>query len=195
MRFIKVMLEGLSPLLCNSAVGGMDDSHPLFAERKELATKRKPTPDDMGRLRVLDAYLSLWRNPDDTPGFPPGGIRSAIEAAARKTKDGGLVREGMMVFGTRLDWDRSLGESALDIAQNEDARLTVPVCQGGKTRILRTRAVFNDWSLAVHIGYEPSIIEGAQIVRFLEIAGKPDRDRRLAARQVRRHLRALRSVR
>ena len=171
MRFIQLILRGLSPLLCNSAAA-MDPGNPLHAEKRELGRKREAsrTPEDAGRLAFIDTYLSMWRTADDLPTFPPGGVRAALEAAARKTKDGPSVREGLIVFGCSLRWDRNLGATCREIAASESARLTVPVAQQ-RARILRTRAIFREWSLIADVGHEPTVVEEDAIIRFAEIAG------------------------
>jgi len=172
MRYAKLTIKGLSGLLCSSA-GAMDDTHPLYAERRELAktSDGKRTPEQTGRLRFLDAFLSMWRTPDDLyPTFPANGIRRVLEDAAKKTRDGGTVREGLLVHSAVFDWDRSLGETCEALANNLEARLTIPVNQSNR-RVLRTRALFRDWSITACIEYDPQIITEARIRRFAEIGG------------------------
>lgn len=173
LQYLQFVLQGVSALLTNSA-GAMDPFHPLAIEKRDLAAKKESSrsPTEIGRLRWIDAFRSAYQTPDGKPTFPTGGIRAVIDEAARKSRQGPKVKQGLLVFGLTFDWDHSLGETVSELASNEAARLTVPVMQQGKNRVLRTRMVFPvPWSITANIGFEPDLLAPEDIKRFLDIAG------------------------
>ena len=66
---------------------------------RRAATGPSPTTQ---RLVELECQNSLWLGPQGSPEIPVGAIRSCLEGAARKVRQGGQVREA-------CQWRREIG--------------------------------------------------------------------------------------
>ena len=84
-----VRIDGTQPIIMHSAAG-MDPSIPANIEKAEITRKRgsNRTAADEERLRQLECLTSLWLDAEGRPAIPPAAIRSCIETAARKLKQG-----------------------------------------------------------------------------------------------------------
>ena len=122
--------------------------------RKELSrltnvTTSKRTPDQNQRIAEIECEFAIYWQAD-RPIITAPVFRSAIEQAARVTKDGPRVRRGLQVLDTTFD-------SPLITAANGDrhalitAAATQHVVKVGQQRIIRTRGGFPEWR--AHGGY------------------------------------------
>lgn len=171
MRY-QVTIIGISPLIQHSAAG-LDPKLPANIEKAEIARKKgsNRTEQDDARLRQLETLTSLWLDEDDQATIPPHALRACIEQAARKLKQGPQVREGLIVTRTitfAYD-DERLGATAGALSNN--AQFTVPVVVG-RSRILRTRAKFDDWSAVFEIEVDEELVDQQQLETWLDIAGR-----------------------
>ena len=100
-------ITGVSPLIMHNGAAGLDTRSPLSREIAEITSKRggNRTPVDDKRLRELECQRSLYLDADERPTLPEAALRALIEAGARKTKQGPLVREGLMIESVRFDYD------------------------------------------------------------------------------------------
>ena len=111
MRY-RITIRGVSPLLCHNGAAGLDTRSAANIEKAEITAKRAGdrTEADELRLRELECLTSLYLDESGAPTFPPAALRSNIEYAARKLRQGPLVREGLIVEAVeRFDYDPALG--------------------------------------------------------------------------------------
>lgn len=152
---------------------GMDPSIPANIEKAEITRKRgsNRTAADEERLRQLECLTSLWLDAEGRPAIPPAAIRSCIETAARKLKQGPQVREGLVVLSTRFEYDTGrYGEVVDDLIKN--CQFTVPVVIN-RSRVLATRAMFDvPWSCEFEVETDPELVDAGQLDRWLDIAGR-----------------------
>ena len=167
-----VRIEGTQPIIMHSAAG-MDPSTPANIERGEITRKRgsNRTAADEERLRQLDCLTSFWLDPEGRPTIPPAAFRSCIETAARKLRQGPQVREGLVVLGSRFEYDAGrYGETIDDLIKN--CQFTVPVVIN-RSRVMATRAMFDvPWSCEFDVDTDPELVDAAQMERWLDIAGR-----------------------
>ena len=100
-------ITGVSPLIMHNGATGLDTRSSLSREIAEIATKRggNRTEVDDRRLRELECHRSLYLDDDERPTLPGAALRAMIETAARKTKQGPLVREGLMIESVTFGYD------------------------------------------------------------------------------------------
>ena len=94
-----------------------------------------------------------------------------IETAARKTKQGSLVREGLMIESVtfRYDVDR-YGDDVKKLS--ETAQFVAPVVVG-RQRILRTRARFDcPWSVIGIADVDPQQVDKDKLTAWLDTGGR-----------------------
>ena len=169
----EVKIKGIRPIIQNNGAAGLDTRSPANIEKAEIARKRgsNRTVTDDERLRELECQISLYLDERGAPTIPEAAIRSCIETAARKLKQGPQVREGLMVSEVvSFDYDRERYGATVD-ELGKTAQFTVPVKEG-QARIERTRAKFDEWSLTFRLDTDEELVDQTQLVSWLDIAGR-----------------------
>ena len=171
MRY-RVEIKGLGGIIQHNGAAGLDVRSPANLEKAEIARKRgsNRTASDDARLAELECQTSLWLDAGGAPTIPEGAIRSMIETAARKMKQGPQVREGLMVERVvSFDYDRSMGTTAEELGKS--AQFTVGVVVQ-RNRILRTRAKFDPWGCTFVLDVDDELCDQEQIETWLDIGGR-----------------------
>ena len=169
--YYRVTLTGISPLIMHNGAAGMDKRSPANIEKAEISRKKTTdrTEADDERMRELQCQTSLWLH-DGAPTVEASAIRKCLETAARKLKQGAQVREGMTVWSVDgFDYDKRLGTTMEELGRN--AQFTVPVVVQ-RSRVERTRAKFDAWSVTFTIEADAELIDQRQLESWLEIAGR-----------------------
>ena len=167
----KCKIEGIAPLLMHSGKG-LDPRHPLKIEIAKITSKgSKRTDADEDQLREHECAVALWLDNNDKPTIPTNAIRSSIEKAAKKSKEGAAVREGLLVLDSKFTYDTSrYGKTLKELSIS--TQYTVGVNVNGKG-VMRTRAMFETpWSCEISIDTDDSLIEKSQLTNWLTISGQ-----------------------
>ena len=174
----KVVIEGIGKgpeagLLMHSAVG-LDPEADQNREQLEITRKKGSdrTESENRRLRELDVEKSLWLDGDGVPTIPAAAIRSCIETAARKLKQGPKVREGLIVDSVdEFKYDEKRYGKTIE-KLNTTTQFTVPVSVQ-RARVLRTRAQFETpWSCTFRLDCDDDLVGENQLRQWLDIAGR-----------------------
>ena len=167
-----IEIVGRSPIIMHSSAGLLTGT-PISREIAEIAAKKgkNRTVTDDARLAELETRRSIWwSDRKEAPVIPAGAIRSCIETAARTLKQGPLVRRGMVVNDDATfvyDADR-YGRTLEELGRNCQFQNPVVV---SRARIIRTRALFEDWSAKFELAVDKSLIDAIHLADWLEIAG------------------------
>ena len=168
-----VEIRGLRPIIHHSGTG-IDPKHPANIEKSALAriTASNRTEADEDRLAELECQLALWLDQDGKPTIPAAAIRSCIETAARRLRQGPQVREGLTVERVHeftYDVDRYGGDLER-LVQTTQFRIGVVV---QRQRILRTRAMFEPpWGCTFVLDCDDQLVDQQQLEAWLDIAGR-----------------------
>lgn len=168
-----VEIRGLRPIIHHSGTG-IDPKHPANIEKSALAriTASNRTEDDEARLAELECQVALWLDEDGRPTIPAAALRSCIETAARRLRQGPQVREGLVVDRVhefRYDVDR-YGDELTKLVQTTQFRIGVVV---QRQRILRTRAMFEPpWGCRFTLDCDDELVDQQQLEAWLDIAGR-----------------------
>ena len=168
----EITIKSESPLIMHNGAAGLDTRSTANIEKATLVKKKgsNRTVTDEARIRELDCQTSLWLDARGAATIPPGAIRRMIENAARKTKQGGDVREGLIVTAVKFDYDReALGETIEDLGRKAQHTVGVVVM---KARILRTRAKFDEWSATFVVDAEPELVDKQKLASWLEVGSR-----------------------
>lgn len=168
----RITIRGISPLIQHNGAAGLDTRSPANIEKAEIARKKgsNRTETDEIRLRELETQTSLWLDPQGLPTIPAGAVRSCLEQAARKLRQGPQVREGLIVSEiNEFDYDRSLGTSVEELGRSVQFTTGVVV---QRSRILRTRAKFDEWGLTFTVDVDDELVDEEQLLSWLDIAGR-----------------------
>ncbi len=169
----RIKVSGLSPIIHHNGAAGLDTRSPVSREIATIAAKRgtNRTAADDDRLRELEAQRSLWLDESGAPAIPATAIRAAIEAGARKRKQGPKVRGGLVVLSTSFQYDqKKYGTGIRELGRS--TQFTVPVVVKS-SRILRTRARFDTpWSCTFKVAVDDEEIDQDNLLEWLDIAGR-----------------------
>jgi len=166
-------ISGISAILMHNGAAGLNTRSAVSREIATITAKRggNRTETDDERLRQLECQRSLWLDAGGAPAIPATAVRAAIEAGARKRKQGPQVRGGLVVLETVFEYDRERYGATLEEIGGK-AQFTVPVLVKG-SRVNRTRARFEPpWSCTVTVDVDGELIDREQLLEWLEIAGR-----------------------
>lgn len=167
----RIRIKGASPVIHHAGIG-IDPELPINKEIARLASKKASvrTETENIRIRDLETIKSLWLD-GDKPTVPSAAIRSCIEKAARKFKEGPAVREGLIVTESIFEYDMEAYGSDLEEI-GKTTQFTVPVVVQ-RSRILRTRAKFDPpWSVAFVVDTDPDLVDSEKLWKWLDVAGR-----------------------
>ena len=168
-----VTIRGIRPIIMHNGTAGLDTRSPANLEKAEIARKKgsNRTASDDERLRELECQTALYLDESGAPTLPAAAIRSMIERAARKPKQGPQVREGLIVDDVlAFDYDRERYGVTLE-ELSKTTQFTVPVVVQ-RNRILRARARFDDWCCTFSLDTDPEQVDGDQLDNWLDIGGR-----------------------
>ena len=165
---LTIECTGVSPLLMHSDRA----SDPLSEEAQwlsEISGKRQKTAADIVELARREFHCSLYLDPAGRPTIPIDNVHSCFYAAAKRRKEGPLFSGSFTVSGVRFDYEGPDEPEALWEEQNTFVdRRSVKV---GSARVIRTRAIFPEWSLAITAEHDPEVANLFNIRLWAEIAG------------------------
>ena len=165
---LKIDCTGVSPLLMHSDRA----SDPLSREAQwisEIAGKRRRTEAEAVELARREFHCSLYLDPAGRPTVPIDNVHSCLYAAARRRKEGPLFSGSFTVSSVRFEYEGPDDPDALWERQETFVdRRSVKV---GTSKVIRTRAVFPEWSLRVAAEHDPEVADLFHIRQWAEIAG------------------------
>ena len=166
-----VRIDGVEAIIHHS-VAGMLPGNAITAAIKDITSKRgtNKTESDISRLYQLETINALWLDDAKRPTVPPQAIRACIEEAARKSKQGPDVREGLVVGASSFTYDEDRYGTSLDDLMDSTQFHTVVVVQ--RSKVVRTRAKFDlPWSVEFKLDCDDTLVDAAKLERWLTIAG------------------------
>lgn len=165
---LQIQCTGVSPLLMNSDRG----SDPLSREAQwlnEIAGKRQKTEAETVELARRQFHCSLYVDPAGRPTVPIDNVHSCFYAAARRRKEGPMFSGSLTVSSTKFEYEGPDDPDALWEQQEKFVdRRSVRV---GTSRVIRTRAIFPEWSLAITAEHDLEVADLFHIRQWVEIAG------------------------
>ena len=169
-----IRIEGTTGLIQHAGTG-LDQTSEANTEIAQLVKKTdsERTQEERNRITTLEVIKSIWFDSKGAPSVPVAAIRSCIERAARKLKQGPAVREGLIVVSSRFEWDEQRYGGLDNIeALCMAVKFTVPVVVG-RSRILRTRALFEPpWAVEFRLDTDPELIDENKLRAWMDIAGR-----------------------
>ena len=165
-----IHIRGISPIIMHNGAAGLDTRSPANLEKAEIARKKgsNRTASDDERIRELECQTSLYLNASGAPTIPAAAFRAMIETSARKLKQGPQVREGLVVLGdAEFEYDRERYGTTLDQLRKNAQFTTGVVVQ--RSRVLRTRAMFEDWEARFRIEVDDELVDQEQLETWLDI--------------------------
>jgi hypothetical protein len=161
-------ITGVAPLILHN--GQLADPLNNYAKAmKRIAGKRNKTETDLEELARLEWHGSLYVSSGNVV-IPGELIEAHLVEAAKKLKKGQQAKACLFCDGVfPLVYDGPVDLDAL--WKNEAYRLTAGV-KVQRNRIMRTRPIFQSWTLSAQVLYNPSQLNLGEIRKFFRIGGE-----------------------
>ena len=173
LRQYRIRIKGISPIIHHNGAAGLDTESPVNREKAELIKKKgiNRTEDVTARIRQLECETALYLTADGKPTVPEAALRACIETGARKLKQGGQVREGLLVQKVEeFIYDHTtLGSTLAELSKS--TQFVAPVVVQ-RARLLRTRARFDEWAIVFTIEVSDELVDKKQLESWLDISGR-----------------------
>lgn len=170
METLKFRLTGVVPLIMHN--GQMAD--PLNKWTKlisEISSKKPKTEADLEEMARLEFLGGLYVN-GDGPCIPGDILEATIYSrggAARKHRMGKQAQAGMFCTGDyNLEYDGPRDPLKLYDSRDFIYRTAVRI---GQAKVMRTRPIFKQWASEVSITFNPDIVDGDDIMKWMYTAG------------------------
>lgn len=186
MQTMKVRVEGKIPMLmhCNQMANPLN----VYSRAvKPITGKRKKTDADHLEISRLEWEAGLYFDTEGNISIPAEVVEATLRNAARKTKMGKLIEEGVRVEENfcKLEFPNNgykrnsvpsspdmLPSKELDkmYAKHADVRLVKVKGSGGT--VLRTRPRFDKWAFEFTIMFDENIISERDLEEVVNVAGE-----------------------
>ena len=169
---LEFTLAGVTAIIMHNGAAGLDTRSALSRQIAAITAKRggNRTVVDDEELWKLECRRSLYLDAGGRPTLPEAALRRMIENGARKTRQGPLVREGLMIESVtfRYDTDR-YGEDIEKLIKTTQFVAPVVVTK----RVLRCRAMFEcPWSVVGVADVDPELVDRDQLMAWLATGGR-----------------------
>lgn len=164
-----ITIEGTSPLLMHNARLA-DPLDPITKEKAKVSSKRKKTEEDQELLSELEWKGGLYYDEEVGPYLPGDNVFKTLIEAARKSKDGKRVEQGLLITTSvnPLAYEGPRDMESLWGNKNFVHRCTV---KQQMSRVVRTRPVFRTWKTQIEGRLDESVLDVSAVESFAEIAG------------------------
>lgn len=137
-------------------------------EIKKISSKRKKTDSDFEEMARLEFHGALYMG-EDGPIIPADCIYACIHNGAKKERMGPTMLGGIFVEEhASLEYEGP--RTTEDLWAEESFRYQVMV-NVQRSKVLRTRVIFDSWSAVVRVKYEDSIVNSGQVDGWMMRAG------------------------
>ena len=135
---------------------------------KTISGKRKKVDSDYEELARIEFLAGLYMSAEG-PIIPNTLIDGMTVRAAMKMKEGPVAKSGVFCLDhARLDYD---GPRAADALWADERFRFACAVRVGQARVMRMRPRFNEWSATVSLNIEDTLVNPAQVDKWMEVAG------------------------
>jgi hypothetical protein len=170
METVRFRLTGVSPLLMHSDRGANPLDEDVKAH-KELTSKRKKTDEDHEAIMLSEWRLAMYYDDHIGPYLPSFNIRSSLVNGGKFNKLGANIKRATLMpdHAVPLEYKgpRDLDQLAAD-SSFRDVRSVVVA----RSRLMRTRPIFNEWACEFDLMFDQNQIEQGQLTHAFQNAGK-----------------------
>lgn len=170
MKQLNVTLNSLHALLMNDNKG-VNPSHPITKELKEITSKRKKTDEDHDRILELKWKLALYHKEDVGPYVPAANVEACIRDAAKRSKRGKDVVMGIRVEPEYIPLEYD-GPRDIDSLYNCLDKRDVRIGKIQRASVTLSRPRFDHWKISFSLDYDEDIFSESEIHDILKWAGK-----------------------
>jgi hypothetical protein len=164
-----IKITGIAPLLQHNGQLA-NPLNPLAKKMKEVTSIRKKTDEHHLQLQELEFLAGLYLDEKRRVIIPSEVIESCLVEGAKKAKLGKAFKAAVSVMeDSLLDYNGPKTPEAL--WQQAETFADVRGVRVGGSRIMRTRPIFRQWSLAFTVTWDDEQINQEQLRKAVEDAG------------------------
>lgn len=171
---VQILFQGVSPLLCHN--GQTADPRNTYSKAmKAVSGKRNKTDADYDEMARLEWLAGLYRIDGDLV-IPDYVIESTMIGGAKKSKRGPQAKCGLFFTEhASLQFEGKpaeiTDETLAEMFATGQFTHTIGV-KVGMSKVMRTRPIFRNWSIAAVCQYDPDVLNLRDISEIATDAGK-----------------------
>lgn len=170
MQSVKVSIQGMGPMMMHNArLANSLDSH--TKQLKEMTDKRKKTESDVQEISRLEWEGGLYYDEEIGPYIPSRMIIATIVNGAKKQKMGQAFKSAIFVQEEQVPLIYDGPRKLRDLWKQHERFVDVRTAGLRGQKVLRTRPIFNGWSLDFSVDFDDDQINRSQLVKAVEDAG------------------------
>lgn len=166
-------IEGLLPTLMHSSQTA-DPMNPYSKMLKKITNKKKKTYEDHLEIAHISFLASFYVNEDRNVYWPCDNIKAMITRAAKKSREGTVCKESIIVTSTEFIYDGPKTPDELwgsgDLYNSKYISHVIGVI-GGK-KIMVTRPIFKQWKLKFTVSIDDLLINDDILDNWIKVAGR-----------------------
>jgi hypothetical protein len=170
MAEVMLLIDGTAPLIVKSDRSA-NVFDPLKQRLDEFTGKRKKTLEDHEMIARIEFELGLYYDSELGPVMPTGNVNKCLYEAAKKSKDGPKVKEGLTPLEVAVPILYKGPRTIEDLYADKEHVYTVSVGIGQR-RTSRTRPIFREWALKVPFFTDEARLDFHELQRFANVAGQ-----------------------
>jgi hypothetical protein len=164
-----ITLQGTAPLLMhNSRLANPLD--PAAKAMKRVTGKRTKTDEDHEEIARLEHAGSLYFDTDAGPYLPADNIWRCLYDAAKKTKRGPKVKEGVFI-ATDINPLVYPGPRTIDGLWKDESFRHLASAKVTTQRVMRCRPIFRTWTTEAEGVIDTDIIDFVELQHIAETGG------------------------
>lgn len=137
---------------------------------KKVSGKRNKTDDDHAEMAHLEFIGSLYYDPDAGPHIPADNIWRCLYDAAKKSKRGPRVKEGVLVTTDVNPLGYHGPREPEKLWADENFRFFASA-KVGQVRVTRCRPIFRNWKVQADGILDTNVLDFTELEQVAETAG------------------------
>jgi len=170
MQTYNIKFNYVTPLLMKSTTG-VNPLHPLSKQLKDITSKRKKTEEDIEQMMYLDYQLGAYYDEEVGMYLPAEMIEASIREGAKTNRLGEKTKIAVFVNEDKIKLEHD-GPKTIEELYALNEFKDVRVVTVNNSKILRCRPRFNRWAIDFTLNFDETIMDPAQLVTAIDIAGK-----------------------
>lgn len=168
---VRVRITGMQPLIMHSN-RGVNPRLPEVQENKAIAKKgTRKTEEDLDRMARIEWELGLYYDPKIGPYLPSHVILAALRDGAKKTKQGKLIVEAVLMEELMVKLEYS-GPRDLNGLYDDGRFFDLRPVRVQQATVNRARPIFPSWAAEFTLTYDSESLDENDLLRIIETAGR-----------------------
>lgn len=169
MKNLLVTWKGTTPLIMHSCQC-VNPLHPIAKELKKYTSKRNKTDDDLKKISDLEWESGAYWKEELGLYIPGENVEATLINGAKANKKGKDIEKYVDVSDLYIPFNYGENLTKEELIQSFEYRDT-RVMTVQRSKILRTRPRFDQWTITFEITYNEEKIDLETIINAMEYAG------------------------